>query len=203
MLQKCQLLWPYTLERKKSNRTQCVWWHCVIYHEYTHHGYMHHRRSSASSSSPSSALPPPSPARCAPPPEHLLWLVVIPSQSGFTLVSSLLIVLKVIVFMMVMITLSNIFWNFVENKVWDDETLARPPGGGGDHCWKSFLQWVQDCNGRWPFPVMHNFTPPSTKPHPPHPQSPILGKWHLGVGTSNEFLPTRQGFASYLGIPYR
>ena len=39
--------------------------------------------------------------------------------------------------------------------------------------------------------------------HTPHPQSPILGKWHLGVGSNNEFLPTRQGFASYLGIPYR
>jgi len=30
----------------------------------------------------------------------------------------------------------------------------------------------------------------------------MTGKWHLGVGTKNEFLPTRQGFASYFGIPY-
>ena len=44
--------------------------------------------------------------------------------------------------------LTVIFWNFVENKVRDDETLARPPSGGGDNCRKSFLQWVQDCNGR-------------------------------------------------------
>merc|ERR1719339_564828 len=27
----------------------------------------------------------------------------------------------------------------------------------------------------------------------------MTGKWHLGVGTKNEFLPTRQGFASYFG----
>ena len=62
----------------------------------------------------------------------------------------MLIVLKVIVFMMVTFKyiLTVIFWNFVENKVCDDETLARPPSGGGDNCRKSFLQWVQDCNGR-------------------------------------------------------
>ncbi|XP_064403945.1 arylsulfatase A-like [Halichondria panicea] len=30
----------------------------------------------------------------------------------------------------------------------------------------------------------------------------IVGKWHLGVGKDNEYLPTRQGFDSYLGIPY-
>ena len=26
----------------------------------------------------------------------------------------------------------------------------------------------------------------------------IIGKWHLGVGKDNEYLPTRQGFDSYL-----
>ncbi|XP_064396908.1 arylsulfatase A-like [Halichondria panicea] len=30
----------------------------------------------------------------------------------------------------------------------------------------------------------------------------IIGKWHLGVGKDNEYLPTRQGFDSYLGIPF-
>jgi len=30
----------------------------------------------------------------------------------------------------------------------------------------------------------------------------MTGKWHLGVGPNNEFLPTQQGFSSYLGIPY-
>lgn len=30
----------------------------------------------------------------------------------------------------------------------------------------------------------------------------IVGKWHLGVGPNGIYLPTRQGFDSYLGIPY-
>ncbi|XP_054631537.1 arylsulfatase A [Dunckerocampus dactyliophorus] len=29
-----------------------------------------------------------------------------------------------------------------------------------------------------------------------------VGKWHLGVGAKGTFLPTRQGFDEYLGIPY-
>ena len=29
-----------------------------------------------------------------------------------------------------------------------------------------------------------------------------VGKWHLGVGPNGTFLPTRQGFDQYLGIPY-
>ncbi|CAJ1056891.1 arylsulfatase A [Xyrichtys novacula] len=29
-----------------------------------------------------------------------------------------------------------------------------------------------------------------------------IGKWHLGVGANGTFLPTRQGFDEYLGIPY-
>ncbi|KAM7003481.1 LOW QUALITY PROTEIN: arylsulfatase A [Tautogolabrus adspersus] len=29
-----------------------------------------------------------------------------------------------------------------------------------------------------------------------------VGKWHLGVGANGKFLPTRQGFDEYLGIPY-
>lgn len=29
-----------------------------------------------------------------------------------------------------------------------------------------------------------------------------VGKWHLGVGANGTFLPTRQGFDQYLGIPY-
>ncbi|XP_061629417.1 arylsulfatase A [Phyllopteryx taeniolatus] len=29
-----------------------------------------------------------------------------------------------------------------------------------------------------------------------------VGKWHLGVGPNGTFLPTRQGFDEYLGIPY-
>ena len=29
-----------------------------------------------------------------------------------------------------------------------------------------------------------------------------IGKWHLGVGVNKEFLPTRHGFDSYLGVPY-
>ncbi|KAK9516797.1 hypothetical protein VZT92_024708 [Zoarces viviparus] len=29
-----------------------------------------------------------------------------------------------------------------------------------------------------------------------------MGKWHLGVGANGTFLPTRQGFDQYLGIPY-
>ncbi|KAK5867535.1 hypothetical protein PBY51_012013 [Eleginops maclovinus] len=29
-----------------------------------------------------------------------------------------------------------------------------------------------------------------------------IGKWHLGVGANGMFLPTRQGFDHYLGIPY-
>ena len=30
----------------------------------------------------------------------------------------------------------------------------------------------------------------------------IVGKWHLGVGKDGEYLPTTQGFDSYVGIPY-
>ncbi|XP_063053115.1 arylsulfatase A-like [Engraulis encrasicolus] len=30
----------------------------------------------------------------------------------------------------------------------------------------------------------------------------MMGKWHLGVGQNGTYLPTRQGFDSYLGIPY-
>ncbi|XP_035258435.1 arylsulfatase A-like [Anguilla anguilla] len=30
----------------------------------------------------------------------------------------------------------------------------------------------------------------------------IVGKWHLGLGPDRKFLPTRQGFDHYLGIPY-
>ena len=30
----------------------------------------------------------------------------------------------------------------------------------------------------------------------------MVGKWHLGVGEEGEFLPTRQGFSQYYGIPY-
>lgn len=29
-----------------------------------------------------------------------------------------------------------------------------------------------------------------------------VGKWHLGLGANGKFLPTRQGFDEYLGIPY-
>ena len=29
-------------------------------------------------------------------------------------------------------------------------------------------------------------------------KSSIIGKWHLGVGHNNEYLPTKQGFDSYL-----
>ncbi|XP_004069735.1 arylsulfatase A [Oryzias latipes] len=29
-----------------------------------------------------------------------------------------------------------------------------------------------------------------------------MGKWHLGLGANGTFLPTRQGFDQYLGIPY-
>ena len=29
-----------------------------------------------------------------------------------------------------------------------------------------------------------------------------VGKWHLGVGANGMFLPTKQGFDQYLGIPY-
>ncbi|CAI8012829.1 Arylsulfatase A, partial [Geodia barretti] len=32
--------------------------------------------------------------------------------------------------------------------------------------------------------------------------SAIVGKWHLGVGANNTYLPTNQGFDHYLGIPY-
>lgn len=30
----------------------------------------------------------------------------------------------------------------------------------------------------------------------------MVGKWHLGVGPNGTYLPTRQGFDNYLGIPY-
>lgn len=30
----------------------------------------------------------------------------------------------------------------------------------------------------------------------------IVGKWHLGFGLNGTYLPTRQGFDKYLGIPY-
>ena len=30
----------------------------------------------------------------------------------------------------------------------------------------------------------------------------IVGKWHLGVGSGGHYLPTQQGFDTYLGIPY-
>ncbi|XP_077049841.1 arylsulfatase A [Siphateles boraxobius] len=30
----------------------------------------------------------------------------------------------------------------------------------------------------------------------------MIGKWHLGVGLNGTFLPNRQGFDNYLGIPY-
>lgn len=30
----------------------------------------------------------------------------------------------------------------------------------------------------------------------------IVGKWHLGVGKNNTFMPTNQGFDYYYGIPY-
>ncbi|XP_061085559.1 arylsulfatase A-like [Conger conger] len=30
----------------------------------------------------------------------------------------------------------------------------------------------------------------------------LVGKWHLGVGPGGTFLPTRQGFDHYLGVPY-
>nr|XP_033815391.1 arylsulfatase A isoform X1 [Geotrypetes seraphini]XP_033815392.1 arylsulfatase A isoform X1 [Geotrypetes seraphini]XP_033815393.1 arylsulfatase A isoform X1 [Geotrypetes seraphini]XP_033815394.1 arylsulfatase A isoform X1 [Geotrypetes seraphini]XP_033815395.1 arylsulfatase A isoform X1 [Geotrypetes seraphini] len=30
----------------------------------------------------------------------------------------------------------------------------------------------------------------------------IVGKWHLGVGVNGSFLPTRQGFDHFLGVPY-
>ena len=30
----------------------------------------------------------------------------------------------------------------------------------------------------------------------------MVGKWHLGVGSEGQYLPTGQGFDSYLGIPY-
>ena len=30
----------------------------------------------------------------------------------------------------------------------------------------------------------------------------MVGKWHLGVGENGMYLPTHQGFDSYLGIPY-
>ncbi|ROL23566.1 Arylsulfatase A [Anabarilius grahami] len=30
----------------------------------------------------------------------------------------------------------------------------------------------------------------------------MVGKWHLGVGLNSTYLPTRQGFDKYLGIPY-
>jgi arylsulfatase A len=33
-------------------------------------------------------------------------------------------------------------------------------------------------------------------------RSAIVGKWHLGVGENNMYLPTNQGFDYYMGIPY-
>lgn len=30
----------------------------------------------------------------------------------------------------------------------------------------------------------------------------LMGKWHLGYGANGTYLPTRQGFDHYLGIPY-
>ena len=30
----------------------------------------------------------------------------------------------------------------------------------------------------------------------------MVGKWHLGVGVEGEYLPTRQGFSYYYGMPY-
>lgn len=30
----------------------------------------------------------------------------------------------------------------------------------------------------------------------------IVGKWHLGVGKDNEYLPQSHGFDSYFGVPY-
>ncbi|KAG5846091.1 hypothetical protein ANANG_G00146040 [Anguilla anguilla] len=30
----------------------------------------------------------------------------------------------------------------------------------------------------------------------------IIGKWHLGVGPNRMYLPTKQGFDHYLGVPY-
>lgn len=30
----------------------------------------------------------------------------------------------------------------------------------------------------------------------------MMGKWHLGYGANGTYLPTRQGFDHYLGIPY-
>ena len=33
-------------------------------------------------------------------------------------------------------------------------------------------------------------------------QTAIIGKWHLGVGENNTYLPKNQGFDYYLGIPY-
>ena len=33
-------------------------------------------------------------------------------------------------------------------------------------------------------------------------QTAIIGKWHLGVGANNTYLPKNQGFDYYLGIPY-
>ena len=30
----------------------------------------------------------------------------------------------------------------------------------------------------------------------------MVGKWHLGVGLEGEYLPTRQGFSHYFGLPY-
>ncbi|XP_072020018.1 arylsulfatase A-like [Amphiura filiformis] len=30
----------------------------------------------------------------------------------------------------------------------------------------------------------------------------LIGKWHLGVGENNKYMPTNQGFDSYYGIPY-
>ncbi len=33
-------------------------------------------------------------------------------------------------------------------------------------------------------------------------QTGHIGKWHLGVGLNGQYLPTKQGFDRYLGIPY-